>query len=119
MAQFNLLPKDLDKFDPKMSYEVEVSGSNTVADFRSKLNEMIGLRNYKCEVEFYRKWFNGDEKLERDERIEHGATVYAVVTIKKKDLNEVDCDVYKKFRSEFDKNVDKICHDIFKPTPKK
>ena len=73
----------------------------------------------KCEAEFYRKWFNEGEILKRDERIEHGATVYAVITMKKKDLNEVDCDVYKKFRSEFDKNVDKICHDIFKPTPKK
>ena len=80
---------------------------------------MIGLRNYKCEAEFYRKWFNEGEKLKRDERVEQGATLYAVITIKKKDLNEVDCDVYKKFRSEFDKNVDKICHDIFKPTPKK
>ena len=117
MTQFNLLPKDLENYDPKISYEVEVSGLNTVADFCSKLTEVIGLRNYKCEAEFYRKWFNEGKKLERDVRIEQGETVYAVITIKKKDLNEVDCDVYKKFISFVDKTVDKVCHDIFKPPP--
>ena len=114
MTQFYLLTKDLNKFDPKKSYEVEVSGFNTVANFHSKLVEMIGLKNYKCEAEFYSKWFNEGEKLERDERIEQGATLYAVITIKKKYLNEVDCDVHKKFISFVDKTVDKVV-DITKP----
>ena len=85
MTIFKFDPKDLENYDPKMSYVVEVSGSNTVADFRSKLTEMIGLRNYYCAAEFYRNWFDDREKLECDERIENGATVYAEVTITKKE----------------------------------
>ena len=52
MTIFKFDPKDLENYDPKMSYVVEVSGSNTVADFRSKLVEMIDLINYECAAEF-------------------------------------------------------------------
>ena len=80
------LPKELENYDPKMSYVVEVSGSNTVADFRSKLIHKlqvddINLIDYGLAVEFYRKWFEDGEKLGCDEKIEHGATVYAVIKI--------------------------------------
>ena len=83
MTQFQLVQDDLDKFDPKTDYEVEVSGSNTVADFHSKLTEIISLRNSYCVAEYYRKWFDVGEKLEWDERIEDGAVVYAVIKITK------------------------------------
>ena len=83
------LPKDLQNYEPEMSYVVEVFGSTTVADFRSKLIEMIALSHfdmisYDLAAEFYRKWFDDGEKLECDERIEHGSTVYVVVKITKK-----------------------------------
>ena len=84
------LQKELENYDPKMSYVVEVSGSNTVANFRSKLINMIALShfdliNYDIAAEFYRKWFEDGEKLGCDEKIEHGATVYAVVKVTKKE----------------------------------
>ena len=110
MTFFQFVPKDLDKYDPKPSYEVEVSGSNTVADFHSKLTAMIDLRNSECEAVFYREGFHVGDKMECDERIEDGATVYAVFTTKKKLKQVVDDMRYKDVKSDFDDMFD----DFFK-----
>ena len=106
MTFFQFVPKDLDKYDPKPFFEVEVSGSNTVADFHSKLTEMNDLRDSDFVAEYYRDGFNVGEKLKCDEKIEDGATVYVVFTTKKK-LKEVEYDTrYKDVKSEFDDMFD-------------
>ena len=118
MTFFQFVPQDLDKYDPKPFFEVEVSGSNTVADFHSKLTEMIDLRNSECVAEYYRDGFNVGEKLECDERIEDGATVYAVFTTKKKLKEVVDDDVHKGIKSEFNR-FDKMLEDAIRSSLRK
>ena len=115
MTFFQFVPKDVDKWDPKSSFEVEVSGSNFVADFHTKLTKMIDLRNSECSAEFYRGGFNVGKKLECDEKIEDGETVYAVITTKKKLKEVVDEIRHKETRDKFDKAFD----DFFKKSPSK
>ena len=50
---FKYVSNDLDKYDPKLSFDVEVSDSNYVADFHTKLTEMIDFSGSECFAEFY------------------------------------------------------------------
>ena len=50
---FKYVPNDLDKYDPKPSFDVEVRDSNYVADFHIKLTEMIDLSGSEYYAEFY------------------------------------------------------------------
>ena len=48
------ISNDLDEYDPKPSFDVEVRDSNYVTDFHIKLTEMIDLSGSECFAEFYR-----------------------------------------------------------------
>ena len=77
---FYFFPKDLDQFDPKPSFDVEVYNTNTVADFQTKLFEMVNLSDSDYVAEFYSKGFNVGAKLNAEDKIDDGETVFAVIT---------------------------------------
>ena len=75
---FYLFPKHVNQWDPKPSYEVEVPNSNTVADLQKKMFEMLVLSSPQYFVEFYSEGFNVDAKLNAEDKIDDGETVFAV-----------------------------------------
>ena len=79
---FYIFPKDLDQWDPKTFYDVEVPNSNTVADLQKKMFEMLVLSSPHYFVEFYRKGFNVGAKLNAEDKIDDGETVFAVFSSK-------------------------------------
>ena len=79
---FYFFPKDLDQFDPKPSFDVEVYNTNTVADFQTKLFEMVNLSDSDYVAEFYSKGFNVGAKLNAEDKIDDGETVFAVFSSK-------------------------------------
>ena len=89
---FKYVPNDLDRYDRKPPFHVEVRDSNYVADFHIKLTEMIHLSGSECFVEFYREHFFifVGEKLEADDKIEGGATVFAFIKTHKSLKNFAD-----------------------------
>ena len=70
---FKYVPNDLDKYDLKPSFDVEVHDPIYVADFYIRLTEMIDLSDSECFAELQIKvyYWVVDENLEADDKIDN------------------------------------------------